>query len=100
MRRGLCDGGGKRGNSLVARRRRSPRRSLVEHDPLGYVPILFSIIALAAGQGGAGRPADDRELRARLENMVWYHRYTTDEIRAATGLESEAIIAALKRFDI
>src|SRR5262249_11241062 len=48
----------------------------------------------------ARRPADDRVLRAWLEDMVWYHRYTTDEIRAATGLESAEIDAALKRFDI
>jgi hypothetical protein len=28
-----------------------------------------------------------------LKNMVWYHRFTTDEIRAATGLDEKAILA-------
>src|SRR5260370_16608007 len=61
---------------------------------------LTSIALLAAGPDGTRRPGDDRELRAWLENMVWYHRYTPDEIRAATGLKVDEIVAALKRFDI
>ncbi len=46
------------------------------------------------------RPKDDADLRDWLENMVWHHRYTPTEIRAATGLSAEEVEAALKRFDI
>jgi len=46
------------------------------------------------------RPADDAELRYWLENMVWYHRFSHEEIAAATGLDEPTIAAALARFDI
>jgi hypothetical protein len=46
------------------------------------------------------RPSSDAELRDWLENMVAYHRFTTDEIHAATSLSSDEITAALKRFEI
>lgn len=46
------------------------------------------------------RPANDVELRYWLENMVWHHRFTTDEVRAATGLSAEEIQSALQRFAI
>ncbi|HEV7998304.1 MAG TPA: polysaccharide deacetylase family protein [Planctomycetaceae bacterium] len=47
------------------------------------------------------RPSkDDADLRRWLENMVWYHHFTTAEIRAATGLSTEAIDAARARFAI
>jgi hypothetical protein len=45
-------------------------------------------------------PANDAELRYWLENMIWHHRYSPDEIRAATGLSAEQIAAAVKRFNI
>jgi hypothetical protein len=32
--------------------------------------------------------------------MVWYHRFTDEEIRTATGLTEKEIIASLKKFDI
>jgi hypothetical protein len=32
--------------------------------------------------------------------MVWYHRFTADEIREATGLSEKEIEDAVKRFDI
>jgi hypothetical protein len=32
--------------------------------------------------------------------MAWYHRYSSEEIRVATGLKAAEIDAALKRFDI
>jgi len=46
------------------------------------------------------RPDNDVELRSWLENMVWYHRFSTAEIVAATGLSLPQIDAALKKFDI
>ena len=63
-------------------------------------PILVSAALLVCGADQARRPADDRELRSWLENMVWYHRYTPEEIRSATGLGPDEIAAALERFDI
>jgi len=46
------------------------------------------------------KPENDVELRAWLENMVWHHRYTNADVRAATGLSRDEIAATLKRFDI
>jgi hypothetical protein len=46
------------------------------------------------------RPSDDADLRFWLENMVWYHQFSAEEIRAATGLTPADISAALKRFDL
>ena len=62
----------------------------------------------AAGQTGElkrmgvnyRRPGNDKELKYWLENMVWNHRFTNEEIRAATGLTEKEIIASLKKFDI
>src|SRR5438309_544724 len=48
----------------------------------------------------ARKPADDAELRYWLENMVWFHRFSAEEIRAATGLAENEISTALKRFEI
>jgi peptidoglycan/xylan/chitin deacetylase (PgdA/CDA1 family) len=45
-------------------------------------------------------PSNDEQLRRWLENMVWYHRFTIPEIRTATGLSTDDVKAALKRFDI
>lgn len=56
--------------------------------------------ALALSIGNVRKPASDRELRYWLENMVWYHRFSTEEVAAATGLTKEHIAAALKKFDI
>jgi len=54
----------------------------------------------AEDSGNFRRPGSDEELRYWLENMVWYHRFTNEEIHAAMGLTNEAITAALKKFDI
>jgi len=48
----------------------------------------------------ARRPNSDDDLRYWLQNMVWYHRFSTEEIKAATGLGDNEIPAALKRFGI
>ena len=32
------------------------------------------------------RPKNEADLRFWLENMVWYHRFSAAEIKAATGL--------------
>jgi hypothetical protein len=45
-------------------------------------------------------PKDDADLRFWMENMVWYHRFTTEEIGAATGLSAREIEDAKQRFGI
>jgi hypothetical protein len=62
--------------------------------------IWLSVSLLVAGADPSRRPADEKERKAWLENMVWFHRYTPDEITAATGLDSEEIHEALRRLDI
>ncbi|MFH1716866.1 MAG: hypothetical protein ABIF19_05910 [Planctomycetota bacterium] len=67
--------------------------------------LLFGAPASAAAEGASGaqnfrRPANDDELRYWLESMVWYHRFTNEEITAATGLINSEIGAAMKKFDI
>jgi peptidoglycan/xylan/chitin deacetylase (PgdA/CDA1 family) len=46
------------------------------------------------------RPANDADLRYWLENMVCYHRFTTAEVSAATGLTASEVDEALRRFHI
>ncbi|HAB15293.1 MAG TPA: hypothetical protein PLX89_03355 [Verrucomicrobiota bacterium] len=47
------------------------------------------------------RPSQsDTELRGWLENMVWYHRFTPDEVSAATGLNDAAVATTLTRWQI
>ncbi|MHC4462325.1 MAG: hypothetical protein ACYS6W_02645 [Planctomycetota bacterium] len=46
------------------------------------------------------RPHNREEIKYLFENMVWYHRFTNEEISSATGLMEKSIVAALKRFDI
>jgi hypothetical protein len=45
-------------------------------------------------------PKDEAGLRSWLENMVWHHRFTVDEIRAVTGLGRDAIRMALERYNL
>jgi hypothetical protein len=54
----------------------------------------------AAADENARAPKSDDDLRYWLGNMVWHHRYSTDEIATATGLAKPEIESALKRFDI
>jgi hypothetical protein len=46
------------------------------------------------------RPQDDTDLRRWLENMIWHHHYSRDEIHAATGLRISEIDAAVRRWNI
>ena len=50
--------------------------------------------------GNFRRPGSHEELKYWLENMVWYHRFTNEEISAATALAEKEIVAALEKFDI
>jgi len=46
------------------------------------------------------RPKDDAELRAWLQNMVWHHRFTSEEVASATGLSAAEVDSSLKKFNI
>jgi len=72
---------------------------------LAWLFLSPAVPASAAGNGTSGvknfrKPANDGELRYWLENMVSYHRFTNEEITAATGLTNGEIRAAMKKFDI
>lgn len=62
----------------------------------------------AAGQTGElkrmevnyRRPRAEADLEYWLKNMILYHRFTDNEVAAATGLTEKEIIAALEKFDI
>jgi hypothetical protein len=55
----------------------------------------------AQAQSESARPPrDEADLRHWLENMVWYHRYSTGEIREVTGLSESDVADALRKFDI
>ncbi len=54
----------------------------------------------AAPPENSRRPKDEAELRGWLENMVWHHRFSTEEITAATGLSADEIEAAQKKLNI
>ncbi len=46
------------------------------------------------------KPANDAELRYWLENMVWHHRFTPDEIHEVTGLTPDEIRQAQEKLRI
>src|SRR3989442_839276 len=71
------------------------------------IPIFAELLLLAtAGATGtatelnARAPANEADLRYWLENMVWCHRFSTGEIKAATGLSEDEIATALKKLNI
>ncbi len=72
---------------------------------------LFLIVPLTAAEPAVAaddqaeidntrRPTDDSSLRYWLQNMVWSHRFTSEEIAAATGMSADEIAAAMKRLDV
>lgn len=67
----------------------------------GFICVGLIIQALSAWAGANVRkPVDDADLKYWLQNMVWHHRFTLEEIRAATGLSVDQVAEALKRFEI
>ena len=69
---------------------------------LSLLMLLIASVACAAEAdvSNSRRPTSDDELRYWLQNMVWHHRFTTGEIREATGLDESEIADATKRHDI
>ena len=62
--------------------------------------VIVAALLLASPGAGHRAPRDDDDLRYWLQNMVWHHRFTPDEIRAATGLAGADVAGSLLRFDI
>lgn len=66
--------------------------------------ILFANISSVFGQevgfGQTRRIDDPADLRYWLENMVWYHGYSREEILEVTGLQPGELEDALKRYRI
>lgn len=64
------------------------------------IVLLTAIPTWADDPSNARRPKDDAELRYWLENMIWHHRFSSDEITAATGLSADELKASRTKFDI
>ncbi|MFO0976976.1 MAG: hypothetical protein U0996_11300 [Planctomycetaceae bacterium] len=89
-------------------------RSAVSNSALILISLLSCFVATASAvvasdettadnkeTSGQTRPAkNETELRHWLENMVWHHHYTAEEIRNVTGLDAASLEQALKRFNI
>jgi hypothetical protein len=65
-----------------------------------FLAVLFSARAAPVEVANARLPNTDTELRYWLENMVWYHDFTSEEIRSATGLSLPEISTAERRLRI
>lgn len=90
-----------------------PQRLWLRTQPI-LVALLYA--TMTAGDSGADeppalartrpqpanhrRPANADELRYWLQNMVWHHRFTVDEVTSATGMTADEVRSALARFDI
>lgn len=64
------------------------------------VVLLLALISLAEELPNHRRPKSDPELRSWLETMIWHHRFSTEEVTAATGLTADEVAAAVKKFGI
>ena len=71
-----------------------------------FLLLLVCLLAMdvrlvrADSPANARPPQSDDDLKAWLGNMVWRHKYSVEEVSAATGLSIEAVDAAMKKFDI
>src|SRR5438093_1485594 len=79
---------------------------LCQHGTCAWLALILVLGASLAGVGAEGerpnfrRPADGADLRYWLQNMVWHHGYSIEEMAAATGLKADEITRTLKRFKI
>jgi len=65
--------------------------------------LLLAVLLLSPqslGQDNSRPLTTDAETKYWLENMVWYHHFSSDELSAATRLSRAKIDAALARFSI
>jgi peptidoglycan/xylan/chitin deacetylase (PgdA/CDA1 family) len=73
---------------------------IVPSNPLGVMDDRKKLIAAGRSPDNFRAPVSDHDLLYWLENMSVWHRYSSDEIGAATGLSAEKIAAALPRFGL
>jgi len=62
--------------------------------------VTLAASAAAATNSNHRAPKDNGNLVAWLQNMVWHHRFTLEEMAEATGLGTNEIAVALNRFNI
>jgi len=69
-------------------------------NPLDAIRDRQQAIKSGSSRDNTRKPTGAADLRRWLRNMVWYHRFTTAEIRAATGLSAKEVTDALRKYDI
>lgn len=72
----------------------------MSRNVLTFMLLLGASPLFAAEPANHRQPANDADLRSWLENMIWHHRFTDDEIIGATGLAQDTLAAARRRFNI
>src|SRR5256712_2294538 len=85
----------------VLRQSRRFPQTLMNFRVVPTAAALLALVNLSFAQperSNFRHPKSEADLRFWLENMVWYHRFNTAEIKAATGLSDDEIAAALTRF--
>jgi hypothetical protein len=80
------------------------RKYYLQARQCGWALALAILCLVSAGaevdQHNVRRPSTDSDLQYWLQNMVWYHHFTREEIQSATGLSSDEVSTALTRFNI
>jgi peptidoglycan/xylan/chitin deacetylase (PgdA/CDA1 family) len=72
----------------------------VPSNPQGVIDDRRRSLERKTSRDNSRDPKNDADLCRWLQNMVWYHRFTTAEVRAATGLSEDSFNSALARFAI
>jgi hypothetical protein len=62
--------------------------------------LLLGLASLECAASESRLPSSDAELRLWLENMIVYHRFTTAEVTAATGLSPAEVESAVQRLKL
>lgn len=73
---------------------------VVPSNPRYVIVDRKALIQSGASANAFRKPSGEQDLESWLQNMVWYHRFTVPEVRAATGLSAAEVDSALQRFDI
>lgn len=62
---------------------------------------LILLLTTCFAQDSQTRPTDnDQTLKAWLQNMVWYHRFSMAEVQQVTGLDNAEVESRLREFGI
>lgn len=62
--------------------------------------VLLASAAPAAADDQLRPSANERLLKSWLQNMLWHHRFSHEEIRQVTGLSEEELESKLEQFEI